>query len=39
MRGWREGINAPVPTEFNPEYDLQHAPESYITWADVEDAL
>jgi arylsulfatase A-like enzyme len=39
MRGWREGINAPVPTELNPEYDLQHAPESYITWADVEDAL
>lgn len=39
MQAWREEINAPVPTELNPEYDPRYAPENYITWADVEDAL
>jgi arylsulfatase A-like enzyme len=35
MLAWREETSAPVPTELNPEYDPQYAPEEYITWADV----
>ena len=35
MQAWREETNAPVPSELNPEYDLQFAPSGYITWADV----
>lgn len=35
MQAWREETDAPVPTELNPEYDPQHAPQGYITWADV----
>jgi arylsulfatase A-like enzyme len=35
MQAWREQTNAPVPTELNPEYDLELTPQGYITWADV----
>ncbi len=35
MLAWREETDAAVPTELNPEYDPQYAPEEYITWADV----
>jgi hypothetical protein len=35
MQAWREETNAPVPTELNPQYDPDHAPHGYITWADV----
>ena len=35
MQAWREETNAPVPTELNPEYNPDLAPQGYITWADV----
>jgi arylsulfatase A-like enzyme len=35
MLAWREETGAPVPTELNPEYDPQYAPQAYITWTDV----
>lgn len=35
MQAWREETSAPVPTELNPEYDPQFAPQDYITWDDV----
>jgi len=39
MQAWRQETNAPVPAELNPDYDMQYAPESYITWTDVEEVL
>jgi arylsulfatase A-like enzyme len=35
MQAWRKETNAPVPTELNPEFDPQYAPQGFITWADV----
>jgi arylsulfatase A-like enzyme len=41
MYAWRDSVNAPVPTEQNPDYNPtpSSVPQDYVTWEEVEPLL